>query len=102
MTKNEYNKEMSNAKLKYKNEVARIKNQYVIENKRFSIGDIVKDKYSNKIIRIEFEYAYQGFHEYPLMEYSGPCLKNDLTPYKNSRQEKTWDERAELIKKGIL
>lgn len=103
MTLEEFNKAIEDLDSYYQNSKNSIEKEFVKSNTNYSVGDILKDKFSDFIIRvinISYYKDYNGIYNgIPKPVYSGMLLKKTLKPTKKT-QSIFGEDRCILVKKA--
>ena len=83
MTKDEYIKTEKKLTINFKNGLQVLNRNYVNENKKHSVGDIIQD-HCCKILVEKIRYSTPATSKFPEAVYFGAVLKKDNTPRKDS------------------
>lgn len=97
MTNENYSKELTYIKMDFERRKRELAIQYVTENAKFKVGDIVTDHIGSvKVEVVKTQLREQG---YPETVYHGTELKKDLTPTKKGDKRSVWVSNIkEIIK----
>lgn len=104
MNKEEYEKkviELNEIHLKAKKELDL---EFAKSHQKYQIGDFVKDKYSNFIIKVDKLILYYGFIDsIPELKYSGEVYTRKGIKSKTRSRETAYSDRSELyvFKEGL-
>lgn len=91
----DYQQEKEKIVREFEEKIATLNRAFVIENKKFKVGNIIKD--SSIAIQITKIYYSLLGSEIPLIRYKGRVLKKDLTPTKKEMFETIFEQYAEEI-----
>lgn len=103
MNKEEYEKkviELNEIHLKAKKELDL---EFAKSHQKYQIGDFVKDKYSNFIIKVDKLILYYGLNHVPELKYSGEVYTKKGIKSKTRSRETAYSDRSELyvFKEGL-
>lgn len=90
MTDKEYNEELLKIEQTFKEGKKALASLYAAKNKKYSVGDIIKDHSS--IIKVErIMWGFSITSKFPQTCYRGTRLKKDLTPRKDDSIDTIWE-----------
>lgn len=99
MNETEYRNELQKIEDNYNLSKKNLYIKYARENRRFAIGDIIKDSSGTIIIVTSFNTSLFGGLPKPI--YIGKVLKKDLTPRKDNSTDSIYEsQNIALIKKA--
>lgn len=91
----QYKEEKEKIQMEFDEKTRVLNRKFVLENKKFKVGDIIKDSSASiKITNINYSLLGSNI---PLIRYKGRLLKKDLTPTKKEIFETIFEEYAEQI-----
>jgi len=90
MTKQEYDEERGSTKQSYELAVKKLNTKFVVENSRYKLGDIIKDR-TGKIIIESYGVAFGHLCFYPEAVYFGTSLRKDNVPKKSGEKRNIFE-----------